>query len=182
MSLKCYYHPEREAQSKCEKCGKVICVECKMVYHKTVHRGTGDDRYAYSERYEYCPVCYYDTHVKKYKNYPYPCIGFIIIFIIAAISMTLFTPGIYNPMSFLVITLLSLGILISVVAFFYLRFVYSPKKTAEFNAKKEEFLQRTKTPTITKKEEISTKFCPECGTRVEPDASVCSYCGFILKE
>lgn len=145
-----------------------------MVYHKTVHRGTGDDRYAYSERYEYCPVCYYDTQVKKYKSHSYGCIGFVIVFIIAAVFMT----GLFNPIIF---TLLSIGILISVIAFVYLRFVYSPKKTAEFNAKKEEFLQSIKTPTSIK-EEITTKFCPECGTRVEPDASVCSYCGFIIKE
>ncbi len=175
MSLKCHYHPEREAQSKCEKCGRVICVECKMVYHKTVHRGTGDDRYAYSERYEYCPLCYYDTQIKKYKSYSHGCIAFAIFFIIAAVFMT----GFFNPIIF---TLLSVGIVISLVLFVFLRFVYSPKKTAEFNAKKEEFLQRTKTPTVSKKEEITTKFCPECGTRVEPDASVCSYCGFVIKE
>ena len=181
MSLKCYYHPEREAATKCEKCGKVICVECKMVYHKTVHRGTGDDRYAYSERYEYCPVCYYDTEIKKYKNYSYGCIGVMIVFIIAEIFMFIPT-GLYTPMMFIVGILLSIGILISIIAFFILRFVYSPKKTAEFNAKKEEFLQSIKTPTITKKEEITTNFCPECGTQVEPDASVCSYCGFIIKE
>jgi len=181
MSLKCFYHPEREAATKCEKCGKVICVECKMVYHKTVHRGTGDDRYAYSERYEYCPVCYYDTEIKKYKNYSYGCIGVMIVFIIAAIFM-FFPTGLYTPMMFVVGILLSLGIFISIIAFFYLRFVYSPKKTAEFNAKKEEFLQSIKTPTSIKEEEITAKFCPECGTRVEPDYSVCSYCGFIIKE
>ena len=174
MSLKCYYHPEREAQSKCEKCGKVICVECKMVYHRTVHRGTGDDRYAYSERYEYCPICYYDTQIKKSKSYSYGCIAFAIFFIVAAVFMT----GFFNPIIF---TLLLVGVVISLVLFVILRFVYSPKKTAEFNAKKEEFLQRTKKPSVTKKEEI-TKFCPECGTRVETDASVCSYCGFVIKE
>ena len=58
--LNCYYHPGRQASTKCEKCGKVICLECKTVYHETRSTGTGDSRSSYSVRREFCPVCFYD--------------------------------------------------------------------------------------------------------------------------
>ena len=63
MSLKCAYHPEREANTKCEKCGKLICLECKQAF--TTTHGTEDTRY--SVRHEYCQACYYDYKIKSTK-------------------------------------------------------------------------------------------------------------------
>ncbi|MFX1409048.1 MAG: zinc-ribbon domain-containing protein [Promethearchaeota archaeon] len=178
MSLNCYYHPEREASTKCEKCGKIICLECKMVYHETYYRGTGDDRYAYTKRYEYCPVCYYDTQIKKHKR---SSIGFIFLTI-----MLLFMLGFMFFFNFadiqIFIMFLSIGITISIVAFIYMQFIRIPKKVEEVETKKEEFLRSTKIPKPIKEEEIPPKFCPECGTSIESGASICSYCGFVVKE
>ena len=46
--LNCHYHPNREASDKCEMCNRLICLECKMVFHGSYG----------SNHKTYCPVCY----------------------------------------------------------------------------------------------------------------------------
>ncbi len=59
--LNCYYHPERNAIAKCEKCGKPICLECNMIFRdKNI---TNKENYA--TRHNYCIVCYYDKKIKS---------------------------------------------------------------------------------------------------------------------
>ncbi|MFX1496376.1 MAG: zinc-ribbon domain-containing protein [Promethearchaeota archaeon] len=180
MSLKCFYHPEREANSKCEKCSKLICLECKMVYHQTVHGGSG---YAYTKRYEYCPICYYDTQIKKSKI---NSIGGIIALSVLIISFFIFTfslprkaytyPATYFPIIFLLALIIIGGII-----FGYLQFVRKPKKMSELNSKKDQFLKSINSPLIEKDNKGKPYFCSVCGNKLDPDALICSYCGTPLK-
>ena len=71
--LNCYYHPARIAKEKCKQCGKLICIECRMVYNeKKVKSGSSTARglargliIYHSVRHEVCPVCYYTQQEKQ---------------------------------------------------------------------------------------------------------------------
>lgn len=172
MSLKCYNHPEREATSKCEKCGNVICPECIMVYRETVHRGTLP-HYVYSQRYEYCPTCFYDKKIKVYGPRNMMVAIIITIFlIIMIVGLQMIFPNLI-----ILITLILIIVAINIYTF-----VSCPIKLKELKKKKTEFLNSVKPSPTIREDRIPSKFCPECGTQVEPDVSVCSYCGFIIKE
>ena len=184
MSLKCAYHLEREASSKCEKCGKLICLECKMVYRQTVHGGSGDSSYAYSKRYEYCPVCYYDAKAKIYKYSS--IVGFFTIGMLIFMLFVVFLPtsplSYSHPAMYIPLIIISIMLAIAVIVVVYLHFIRRPKKVGELDAKKEEFLRSIKTPTKNIDEEEMGFFCTECGNKIDPDASICSYCGRTVKK
>jgi len=184
MSLKCYFHPEREATSKCEKCGKLICLECKLVYHETYTGGSKDTSYAYSKRYEYCPFCYYETKIKKYKINSIGLLCAAITFVFMLVFYITFTlpTGFFHPTLYIPVIIISIGIIITTIAFFFRQFIQTPKKVDEIETKIEEFLKSIGTPINIKEEGVISKFCPECGTTLESGASICSYCGYIIKE
>jgi len=48
----CYLHPSRDAVEKCEKCNRMICLECKMKYRVYGGMDRSDDIYIL------CPYCY----------------------------------------------------------------------------------------------------------------------------
>ncbi|MFX0040879.1 MAG: B-box zinc finger protein [Promethearchaeota archaeon] len=145
MSLKCAYHPEREASAKCEKCGKVICLECKIVNHKTIHGGSKDHSYAYNRSYEVCTICYYDRKTNTYGNRAKIIGGITIVFLIIyiAFDLTMFNligiPGV--PSIFYIFDIIFLLVpIVIIVVIIYLMFIYGPKKVEEFKSKKEDFL------------------------------------------
>jgi hypothetical protein len=89
MTNFCFFHPDQLAVTKCEKCGKVICAECKMVYQEQHTNHHADDSTStYIIRREYCTPCYYDTvqDMNSPMKMIIPIIG-IIIFIVIAIAM-----------------------------------------------------------------------------------------------
>ena len=43
LGNQCYYHPSREALTKCEHCGEIICVECRTIYRGDVILGYPDE-------------------------------------------------------------------------------------------------------------------------------------------
>ncbi|MFX0137603.1 MAG: hypothetical protein ACFFDN_28450 [Candidatus Hodarchaeota archaeon] len=139
MSLNCYYHPEREVNTKCENCGKLICVKCKMIFQKAYDRM--DVRYYKS--YEYCPICFYDKNIVKYRRNPIIiAMSFTIMFTILIIGIS----SIIDPSSESSIFLL-FPIVISVIFIIapnIYAFIYCPRKVKEFKEKKEEFLQSIK--------------------------------------
>lgn len=177
MSLKCAYHPEIDASDKCEKCGKVICLECKMVYHETIHSGTGDSSYAYSKRYELCPPCFYDRKIKVhgYQNMIGGTIGIIIIISFIVFTQYLSIGTDFFSMLFMLIPILAIVCIIISV------FIYGPIKLTKFKSKKEEFLNSIQPIASIQKEEAVTNICIECGNRIDPGASICSYCGASTK-
>lgn len=180
MSLKCVYHPEREASTKCEKCGKLICLECKQAF--TTTHGTEDS--TYSVRHEYCQVCYYDYKIKSVKYSPIACAIVIIFFVIGLIMVNTFiseTSFSAGEMS-IPLTIIGTGLTISIIVFLYVVLVYRPKKMALYEDKKQIFLSGTRKAPSVKEEKPVEKFCSECGNKLEPDVSVCSYCGSIIED
>jgi len=172
MSLKCAYHPERDASEKCEKCGKVICLECKMVYHETHRGGTGERSYAYSVRHEYCPVCFYDRKIKTYGPQAKITATIFTIIVLIMIFVIFNMMGDYFPLFFLLV----------IIPLDIYAFVYGPRKLKEFRYKKAEFLNSLTLGQPVKGERLKESFCPECGNKLELNTSVCSYCGSVIED
>lgn len=80
------------------------------------------------------------------------------------------------------LTIIGIGLTISIIAFFYVVLVYRPKKMALYEDKKRIFLSDTRKAPSVKEEKPVEKFCSECGNKLEPDVSVCSYCGSIIED
>ncbi|MCG3217393.1 MAG: zinc-ribbon domain-containing protein [Candidatus Heimdallarchaeota archaeon] len=162
----CYYHPERTAVEKCEKCGKLICLECKMVFHATKSRGfssssglrsghasSSSRRSYYDVRHEVCPVCYFDLQeesVARSKVGMYVAMGFVgffmITFIMVFMPVFMFVDDVPAGGSFIslfilvpIMMLLIPGIML--FFFFYRTFYVNPKTTSDARAKKREFLR-----------------------------------------
>jgi hypothetical protein len=184
MSLKCVYHPEREASEKCEKCGKLICLECKMAYHLTYHSGTGDNSYSYSRRIELCPLCYYERKItlfgKQSKKIGAGTIIASIMLFVVSLIMFDFRPGMPSIMLTMDIIFLLIPIIIIAITL-YMIFIYSPKKVGEFKIKREDFVNSIKKNLSIQKDKTLGRFCIECGKKIDLDASICSYCGATVE-
>ena len=76
---RCYYHPDIEAVTKCERCGKYLCLECKQVYHQRV----GDPDHMGVVRRDLCQDCRDKTVMFNYIF----MIVIVFIFIIVASAM-----------------------------------------------------------------------------------------------
>jgi len=145
MSETCHYHPKKEAKEKCESCGKLICLECKQVYHAT--HATEDS--SYSTRHEVCTPCYYDREKGGYNSGPVICfgiIGIIVIIIIWVIFAGFGNPGspwsdiFSGPLFIFNFAFLAIIVLIGIGMWFYV-FKHAPSKQAEIEEKKQEFLR-----------------------------------------
>lgn len=168
MSVKCYYHPDRDATTKCENCEKMICVECKKAYHVT--HGVKDNHYA--TQHDLCQLCYYDIEMKKYsfspRGYYIPIsilvaadVIFIILFLVALLHFGNFFFAILIPF-------FSGLLFIFLCLYTYFRDKKRhPEEFAKLKSKKENFLKSLKSGNI----------CPECGNKVETSISICPSCG-----
>ncbi len=83
----CYYHPDRNAIAHCEKCNRMVCLECKRIYRRSYYSGTSHHRHRYVERYEYCPIC---MHTQKEKNIKGGSLSLICFAIVAFIMFAIF--------------------------------------------------------------------------------------------
>jgi len=173
MSLKCYYHPEREAQSKCDKCGKLICLECKKSFN--VIRSSSER--SYSTRHEYCQVCYFKH--QSLSVYSKPC-----FFITAIIMMTVFliisnemikSTGFDSSFQNFLIPI----IIVLFIAFIF-SIIYGVKKRAKIKSQKEDFLMNVKKSS--RKKEVKIPICKKCGKKVDLNAMICPYCGSDIEK
>ncbi|MFX0147722.1 MAG: hypothetical protein ACFE8E_08220 [Candidatus Hodarchaeota archaeon] len=170
MSLICFYHPKRDAITKCEMCGKPICVECKEIFH-AIHGGKDD---TYSTHHEICKVCYYDKQIElATKKVPLHivCLIFIISFTIVLIISIVFT----YPFPIINIILpIILGIILACLIFSFFKIKSSSRSKSELlvelKTKKDAFLKLVKEP-----------ICPECGGQIDSLVSICPHCGYQLK-
>ena len=95
MKPSCHYHPNRDAITKCEQCGKLICIECKMIFRKQHSAGTSEHRTYYVTQHEVCPPCFYDLNIKTIKN-PGRIIAYLIIGLMLVIIGAFFYSWMYN--------------------------------------------------------------------------------------
>ncbi len=168
MSLKCYYHPDREATTKCEKCDKMICIECKKPI--SITHGVKESQYA--TQHEFCMPCYYDYEMKKYSYSPR---GYYIAFsILLPIILTLVILGLVFISH---IPAAGFGLLASspIPTFLFVCLLVSyisakkrsPGMLAELKIKKEDFFKTLQIGSV----------CPECGNSVKTGISICPSCG-----
>ena len=174
MSLKCYYHPEREAQSKCEKCGKLICLECKKGFNIT---HIASER-SYSTRHEYCQVCYFNHQSLAAYKTSIVCFPTIIVFIIflTVINVVFDSVGLYNPMPNFLIPF----IIILIIAFIF-SIISGAKKRTEIRDQKNKFLLNLKNSS-SKKKTVIIPTCKNCGKKIESNILICPYCGCDIKD
>ena len=175
MSLKCYYHPNREAITKCEKCEKMICIECK----KPISRIHGVKESRYATQHDFCMPCYYDCEMKQYDFSPRGYYIFasiaatsVVIFIILAL-VTAFSENKHKiaiVITFCVLTFISTVLFLSALKFFFKNKVRFPVLLAELKTKKENFLKTLQSGNV----------CPECGNKFEVGFSICPSCGYDL--
>lgn len=96
QQARCFYHPDRAAVEKCERCNRLICLEDKMIDRTYRGMDSADDIHVY------CPVCY--NEVKKQKEKTGKVLGpiFLIFFagflIVSIIISILFLIIIFNMM------------------------------------------------------------------------------------
>ena len=62
--LKCYYHPDSNAMTKCEDCGKPICLRCKKIHREKHHTGVGESSGYIERTLDLCGPCYYNKKEK----------------------------------------------------------------------------------------------------------------------
>jgi hypothetical protein len=160
-NLKCAYHPNVNASGKCEKCGKFICLQCKV------------ENYVNDLKKEYCKKCDLENQMKTLvNNSSKSCIVMIIIIYVVLIPLIIL-PIILTS---ILLSLIPATFLILFTFLFY-RHQYHliPTKRKVINMKIAEFLEKIK-------EDQLLILCQECGSRIEHSGSICPKCGFNLRE
>lgn len=173
MSVKCNYHPEREATTKCEKCGKFICLECRTAIHR--YHGTTDS--SYSTRHEICIPCYYDTKLERYSfnlRPTYICFGVLVIGILIFLILDQ-TIGLHfdnSPIGpFTIVMFFISGVFLILLILFFRNKKRVPVIYAELTRQKKHWLSTGKTDRI----------CPNCGNNVEVGIYRCPSCSSKIK-
>ena len=139
---KCDYHPENESISKCEFCGKFICVECKMIYkHRYTTTGGRGGSIPHCKTYETCPPCYYDNMIEDVespdKTFCPICSGLIWIIVLTVI---LFSSDFAYTSDALMAIIFFIFIGILVMTYGIVNLFKVPEKKDWLRKKKEEFL------------------------------------------
>ena len=177
MSLKCYYHPNREAITKCENCEKTICIECK----KPISRIHGVKESRYATQHDFCMPCYYDSEMKNYDFSPrgyyifasITAMAVVIFVILALVSVFSEIEGkIAIVITFCVLTFISTVSFLGILKLFFNNRGSFPVLLAELKTKKEDFLKTLQSGNV----------CPECGNKIELGFSICPTCGYNLAD
>ncbi|MFX0173608.1 MAG: hypothetical protein ACFE9L_17090 [Candidatus Hodarchaeota archaeon] len=77
---RCFYHPNRVAVTKCERCNRLICLEDKTIYRRYGGMDRADDIYTY------CPPCYNILRKQSAEMAPRIFGGMCAIFLIFVIG------------------------------------------------------------------------------------------------
>ncbi len=183
-ALTCKYHPDREANSKCEKCGAMVCLECKNIFRRSYSSGT--DSSSYTSTYELCPECYAIAVKQSYNPLCFVAPAIMVLFIIGGVTMVFWDTG-FSAI-FLMIPIPILGIL------GYQFFIKGPREKAEAERKKaaalgnlshfsnlnssySSNLQNTHFNGNTNFSDSKPMYCEQCGKRLDSDSKFCKYCG-----
>ncbi|MFX1274355.1 MAG: B-box zinc finger protein [Promethearchaeota archaeon] len=197
----CHFHPNRDAITKCEHCGKLICVECKNVYRKSHSSGSGDNMSYYYTHYDLCSPCFYDQKIKALN--PVGSIFLIIsgiliiIFSLSMFSFMIIPPQFpassfpqlqdrpvipsFNTFSFIMLIPFFFGIVFIIIGIILI--CTAPRKKDALKAKKELFLESISLQSQEQIEDIlvNNLYCPLCGAQEDINAKYCSKCGSTLR-
>ena len=166
--LNCYYHPERNAIAKCEKCGGSICFECNMIFREK--NGTNKDHY--TTHHDYCIICYYYKKIKRYSTSRIMKeLAFFILVLISIITILLTSLNIQQIFPILITPIIIVCLII--LFYIYMLLIRRPKKIAKIKTKKYKFLNSLNLP-------LPVTYCYRCGEKLDTDAKICTYCGNII--
>lgn len=170
-----------------------MCVECKNVFRFRGSSGTAQYRRYYSVSQDLCTPCFCDANIKTAKMTKYQA---IICFIPMVVLMVFFF-GFFGFFSFSssIMVFMMLPIIVMIIAFGVIMIVMmrsatlSPKKKAEFQMRKQNFLNSVSMPSGVPASvsapingSISTPaYCQQCGADLDPNEKFCSQCGSEIK-
>lgn len=179
--LNCYFHKDRTAASKCDECGRYICLECQ--YESTESVGST------SVPTKICPYCKADK-IENNDNLAVgiiACVGFVFFLIVAFGMFSIGGPS-FDPepdntgvgLSIFIVILVIVIIVGTIAAAFKSQKGEQKKKTnaeAEaIRAKARKALEDSKNIKSLEEKHIPL-YCRFCGAPIEADEKVCSYCG-----
>ena len=180
----CFYHPDRDAITKCEMCNRVICVECKNVFQQRHRRPHSSDRSMarsyYYTRHELCTPCFIERKIKYLQTpFNYCQILFGIIFVAVAIFMTygfMSFSGPSSPGFFVIVPIAFICIGIGIVILGIKNRLTAPQRVEALNARKADFLKNI-SPASASYDDSKYKACPYCGDKIDIDEKICDKCG-----
>jgi hypothetical protein len=182
-NLNCYIHKDRTAVSKCDECGKYICLECQ---HDSSESSFSSSN---TTKIKICPFCYADKIENDLSSVGplFGCIvfvifAFILIFIFSSLgnSFPFSSPFEQNselPGIAIAFILFSVFLIIGVIAFLFSKKQNEPNKEAEtIRARAKKAIEESK-KIITTSEKQTPLYCRYCGAPIEVYEKTCSYCG-----
>ncbi|MFX0053186.1 MAG: hypothetical protein ACFE8U_18070 [Candidatus Hermodarchaeota archaeon] len=181
---RCFYHPNRVAVTKCERCNRLICLEDKTIYRRYGGMDRADDIYTY------CPACYNILRKQGAEMAPRVFGGMCVIFLIfvigafavfiffvmmmmnatsdgsssGSVSMGQFLPFLLLPMIFFIGIVIIGGLFL----FFFLK--RNQKSIQETTSNQ----MNQFTPSSRFQDTIS---CDQCGAVLQPTEMFCPTCG-----
>jgi len=137
---KCKYHVNQDAISKCELCGALLCLECKII-HRTVGNSTGT-----SSSMEICPECNVDLANKGKNPLFFIIAGITLVFITVMVVFMMMATiadneeyGMDTPIGFMVIFIIVPVGMCGLLGYFYFNKI--PQHIAEAEQKRSIALQ-----------------------------------------
>ncbi len=105
----CFYHSDRQAVEKCERCGRLLCLEDKIKKNYTRNEGTSEHSNYVHYSVILCPLCDINQELKTRKNMLNPLglifasffviIPFIVGMIFIGISLNVINSELNPPQS-----------------------------------------------------------------------------------
>lgn len=195
----CYYHPNRRAVEKCERCHRLICLQDKNVYRQRHSRGTGNHRsYYYSERI-YCTPCYLDVQregyqaVQRFSPLVFVC---VLPFALGGLLMSFFAlswiegasqsgaPSSFSSFGYIFVVfglLFGLGVPSAIVYTTLKTSKQAPIKIEDLEQQKKQFYGNLPPQTDINPSSIgigpAKMTCFQCGTNLTPSDLFCPNCG-----
>ncbi|MFX1389820.1 MAG: hypothetical protein ACFE9Z_07165 [Promethearchaeota archaeon] len=162
-NLKCAYHPNVNASGKCQKCGKLVCLECKI------------EKFKHNVRHEWCKKCNIDDEMKTFVDKSSTrCLVMITIIYLVLVPFTILPIVSGGITAFLALIPAGFLIVFTILAYYHqLRFI--PTKRKQLELKMKNYLDGIK-------EDQLLILCRECGSRIERSVVICPNCGSNLKD
>ncbi len=202
--INCAYHPTITAVNTCDRCKRPIClndinkVEIRLYDSEPIYDDDDPVVTVTREKVAYCPICYYDYQASSYGtgNRIINIIGGIFAILFSTIGFLAIYSGIStavsNPQKLtipLIMFTLFIGGAFGILPFaisiktLYATWTLYPKKLAEIQQKKQNFLNslqlnaNTTTVGASTSFDLNTLTCFQCGAPIQITDRFCKRCG-----